>query len=498
MRLESSVYQLAEVAFAMNNICLKQHFRCVEPIIQFSNHLCYRGELVPLRIPRPSERIDPPLVDVFVKDGYRQGSAKRNVPEAKAIVREIAHLVGDPAYRKKSIGVVTLLGQNDQSKVISDLLWKVIGEEKILEHDIVVGEPPNFQGNEKDIMFLSLVDDANSGAAKTMEMWEQRYNVAASRARDRMYLYHSFRREDVPNPEDLRRKILDYYQNPLVLDKKKVESWRELCESDFERAVYDALVARGYHVRPQVRAGNYRIDMVVEGFDDRRLAIECDGDAFHGPDRYYEDSVRQRMLERTGWTFWRCWGSSFYRDQEGKLKELYDKLTEMGIGPVGPEDTPPPEIVEFREVLGEPEEVAEEVSTDEFAIDEDAPEPELNQAEEPQKVFAEKTEAEVLEEGTAIRTADPLPPRWMPLTVEVGDTVVYCDVEKPEAPISIQILNSSTNVDYGIIGQNAPLAKALLGSEVGEEVSFSHPRGVRIYRILEIIKTEEPSRLMRR
>jgi hypothetical protein len=33
---------------------------------------------------------------------------------------------------------------------------------------------------------------------------------------------------------------------------------------------------------PQVRTGAFRIDMVVEGANDSRLAVECDGDEFHG------------------------------------------------------------------------------------------------------------------------------------------------------------------------------------------------------------------------
>jgi very-short-patch-repair endonuclease len=42
--------------------------------------------------------------------------------------------------------------------------------------------------------------------------------------------------------------------------------------------VLSRLLLMGYRVRPQVAVGNYRIDLVVEGRDDRRLAIELDGD----------------------------------------------------------------------------------------------------------------------------------------------------------------------------------------------------------------------------
>ena len=46
---------------------LKEHFRCVPAIIEFSNRDFYQNDIVPLCIPQASEHLDPPLVDVFVK-----------------------------------------------------------------------------------------------------------------------------------------------------------------------------------------------------------------------------------------------------------------------------------------------------------------------------------------------------------------------------------------------------------------------------------------------
>jgi hypothetical protein len=51
----------------------------------------------------------------------------------------------------------------------------------------------------------------------------------------------------------------------------RVEDLRKICESPFEREVYDELTQRGYRVRPQVNIGPYRIDMLVEGHNDARL-----------------------------------------------------------------------------------------------------------------------------------------------------------------------------------------------------------------------------------
>ncbi len=63
--------------------------------------------------------------------------------------------------------------------------------------------------------------------------------------------------------------------------------------------------------------------------------VELDGDQYHGPDRWFEDYQRQKILERVGWRFWRCWASSFDLDPEGCMAELVGVLTEMKIEPLG-------------------------------------------------------------------------------------------------------------------------------------------------------------------
>src|SRR5687768_9562578 len=75
--------------------------------------------------------------------------------------------------------------------------------------------------------------------------------------------------------------------------------------------------------------------MVVEGAGDARLAIECDGDEFHGPDRWQHDMNRQRILERAGWRFWRCFASTWTLHRENVLDELQRVLASMEIDPLG-------------------------------------------------------------------------------------------------------------------------------------------------------------------
>jgi very-short-patch-repair endonuclease len=171
-------------------------------------------------------------------------------------------------------------------------------------------------------------------------MFEQRFNVAASRARDRMYLVRSISTADLSD-RDIRTGLLSHFDRPLVGPTQEAASLIERCESEFEREVYGELVSRGYRVIPQVKTGAYRIDLVVEGGGDTRLAIECDGDEFHGHDRWQHDIHRQRVLERAGWTFWRCFASTWTLRQEEVFAELLERLATLEIEPIGAIDQAP-------------------------------------------------------------------------------------------------------------------------------------------------------------
>lgn len=326
-----SIYDLARVVFAGNSVMLKEHFRCVHPIIEFSNREFYDGQIKPLRVPKSSERLDPPLIDVMVLGGYRKGD--HNPPEARAIVNEIKEIIANPEMADRSIGVVTLLG-TEQSNQIWNLINNEISQAEIVGRSISVGAPPVFQGRERDIMLISNVLAKGDKAASNRLEIEQRFNVALSRARDRMYLFRSIE-ENGLNADSLTAKVFRHFKQPFTQDDKQVNSLRELCESEFEKEVFDFLIERNYRVKPQVKCGAYRIDFVVEGAEGRRLAVECDGDKFHGPDQWINDMIRQRVLERAGWTFWRCFASSFLMRRQEVVEDLLATLNTLGIEPLG-------------------------------------------------------------------------------------------------------------------------------------------------------------------
>jgi superfamily I DNA and/or RNA helicase/very-short-patch-repair endonuclease len=326
--LQTSLYDIARRVFP-GSLMLKEHFRCAPEIIQFSNDLSYGGEIIPLRIPKASERLEPAVLAKRVPGFRKDGSKVINVIEAEAIVEDIKSMLSDPTYNGRTMGVISLLGDH-QAPYIFNLLRNEIGEEEIVNRKILCGDAYDFQGDERDIIFLSLVIANNVGYKALTGEATKRFNVAASRAQNQMRLYHSVDLDDL-TASDLRARLLLYCMNPGRVNDE-VANLEEKCESPFEIDVLRMIVARGYKVTPQVPAGSKRIDLVIEGMKDR-LAVECDGDKYHPPEKWEEDMDRQRTLERVGWKFWRVRGSEFYRDRDKSMKSLWEKLHEMKIEP---------------------------------------------------------------------------------------------------------------------------------------------------------------------
>ncbi|MGB5733291.1 MAG: AAA domain-containing protein, partial [Thiohalocapsa sp.] len=309
----TSIFDIAMQMFPTTHLMLREHFRCVEPIIQFSTRF-YNGRLIPIRVPKASERFDPPLVDVFVKDGQRHG--KTNPAEARVIVNEIAAIARDPQHAHRDVAVISLIG-GEQADLIERMLIEDprVGTEVMERLRIVCGDSRTMQGQERSIVFLSMVATPETARSQSSQGIAQRFNVALSRARDRLYLVRSVSTQDL-RPGDLKLAVLEHFQDPMPEGRALVgKGVLERCESGFEREVCQRLLNANYRVRSQVKAGPFSIDLMVEGADDRRLAIELDGDAWHGPEKWHEDMARQAALERAGWTFWRVFGSQWLADK---------------------------------------------------------------------------------------------------------------------------------------------------------------------------------------
>jgi very-short-patch-repair endonuclease len=330
---QSSIYDIGRQSFG-DAIRLAEHFRCVPEIIAFSNQLSYGGTIRPLRESN-STNIKPACVSYRV-DGIRDGDTNRI--EAEQIVALIKAMTQHEAYAGKTIGVISMV-KEAQAVLIQSLLHKEIDSIELEYRRIQAGIPSEFQGDERDIMLLSMVDSqSDEGTMRTtgegaFELIKKRYNVAASRARDQLWVVHSFDPDLHLNSNDLRFKLLQHVKDPLA-SLRAFNEEAQRTESPFEREVLRFLTSAGYRVKTQWQVGYFRIDMVVEG-GGKRLAVECDGDRYHPIEKLAEDVERQAILERLGWKFIRIRGSVFYRNSELAMQTIFSKLEELEIPPEG-------------------------------------------------------------------------------------------------------------------------------------------------------------------
>lgn len=353
-RPDTSLYDHAERAFG-NLISLREHFRCVPEIIRFSNDLCYTdGPLIPLRQPPP--RRLPPLKTEFVEHATCEGEGQRilNRAEAEAVVERILACLDDEAYKGKTMGVIVLQG-HAQAELIERRLAEVLEPKVREERKLRCGVPSTFQGDQRDVIYLSLVAAPNHHSRALTGLPDQRrFNVAMSRARDQVWLVHSVRAYDLSR-DDLRARLLRFFESPVQtaldtlyeeLDRlerevrrrpRKLGEQPDPYESWLEIDIALELLRRRYRLRPQVEVADHRIDLVVEGLVNR-LAVECDGEAWHGAERFEQDMVRQRQLERAGWRFLRIRESEFYADRKRAVQRIVEACEELGIRPIGEED----------------------------------------------------------------------------------------------------------------------------------------------------------------
>jgi hypothetical protein len=193
----NSLYELALACYPGRRIMLKEHFRCVEPIIGFSLQF-YTEPIVPCGC-------------------------------------QSLRSAAGPELAGRSIGVISLIGSN-QAQLIQTMLLERIGEEAYIRHDIACGDSAVFQGKERDIVLLSMVECPETRTSKTALPFQQRFNVALSRARDREYIFHSVT-EEMLKPDDLKSKVLRHFKNPMAGRAALADDPMALCQSGFERDV---------------------------------------------------------------------------------------------------------------------------------------------------------------------------------------------------------------------------------------------------------------------
>ena len=330
--IRASLYSIVSTTF--QPISLREHFRSVPEIIGYSNKTSYDNQILPLRDSN-SSILKPAIIDYKVA-GKRDEKNKINKIEAETIVSLIEACLAMKEYKNSTFGVISLLG-DEQAELIQNLIVQRIPATEIENHKILCGNSASFQGDERDVIFISLVDSSEENKSLRLVgegvegATRKRYNVAISRAKDQLWIVHSIDKNSLKEG-DLRKELFDYIDSlkENTFEKSAIEN---STASDFENEVARHLLEKNYTIKQKWRVGSYDIDMVAI-YDDKKIAIECDGKTLnHTEEEVIANLEEQEILERCGWEFIRVRASEYFRNPEKAIKDLIIQLDDKGVYP---------------------------------------------------------------------------------------------------------------------------------------------------------------------
>ena len=328
---------------------LRWHYRSrYEQLIAFSNYNFYDNALITFPSAKAQE-LDSG-VDFYHVDGCYDRKARVNQSEAEQVVELIFQHIAD--HPERSLGVVAF--NQSQQNLIENLLSKRRQEQT--EHETFfshnVPEPffiknlETVQGDERDTIIFSIAYARNQQGTLIYNFGplnrqggERRLNVAFTRAKYNIKLVSSLYYSDLDlshsKAEGVRllREYLEYAQKGSLdlegmSDMQRPSSQGGL-SSYVEQEVCDFLRAQGYQVDTKLGFSGFKIDMGLKAPEggDYVLAIECDGynyaQAGNVRDR---DRLRQNILERMGWQFYRIWSTEWLKHKDVEQQLLLEAV----------------------------------------------------------------------------------------------------------------------------------------------------------------------------
>ena len=258
---------------------LEEHFRSVPHLIEFSARRFYDSAIkVATRHPR-NDAAD--HIDITHVEGGTRSAGKVNDAEVDECIRLVEQFAGQGG---RSIGLITPF--RAQADALEKAALKRFSLEEIDEYGLRVGTVHSYQGDERDLLIISLAVGADE-ADSAWRFANQRnlFNVMITRARNHVMIVTSRR-----DPPGLVGDYLEWSKplEDIVNDVATNDRWIA--------AVAEALENLDVPVRTGYRVGSHVVDLVA-GAGDSAVAIDCrphpDGPAAH--------LDRALLLRRAGW-----------------------------------------------------------------------------------------------------------------------------------------------------------------------------------------------------
>lgn len=313
---DRSLFDVAEDKVEQrNSFILEEHYRSDPRIISFSSDHFYSGSLR-IMTQHPNKTRSQQAIEVHYIDGKRRENSTENPDEVKALFETLSGIINQTTNLPLTFGILSPF--RDQVNAIAKQLPQYLSADQFNQHEIVVGTAHSLQGDEKDIVLLSLSldKDYHHGTLRFLET-PNVFNVAITRAKKKLIVFSSVTPNDLPN--GLLKSFLEY-ANGLIEEPIQIDKF----DSNFEREVAEALRSCGLSVWSQYEAAGFKIDLVV-GYEGEYIAVECDGPTHFDMDEKapFHDVWRQEILERAGWRFIRI----SYRDWEKNRSMCVEKIT---------------------------------------------------------------------------------------------------------------------------------------------------------------------------
>lgn len=325
---------------------LRWHYRSKhESLIAFSNKHFYDSDLV--LFPSPFKASDEFGVKLH-KVLRGRFNNRRNIEEAQDVARSAAkHLLDNP---NESIGIVAMNAEQrdeierqlDQLSKDQPAIAEAIEINKESADPIFIKNLENVQGDERDVIYISMTYGPEQIGGKTMQRFGpinsdvgwRRLNVLFTRSKKRMHIFSSMASWDVVSDTNRGvrslRAFLEYAEkghlhNSVVTNKA--------ADSDFELSVMKILADNGFACEPQLGVAGFFLDLAVRdpGNPGRFLmGIECDGATYHSAKSARDrDHLRQEILEGLGWTIRRIWSTDWFRNPQAQIKPILNELNQL-------------------------------------------------------------------------------------------------------------------------------------------------------------------------
>ncbi|MFK8044125.1 MAG: AAA domain-containing protein [Crocinitomicaceae bacterium] len=265
---------------------LSEHFRSKHAIIEFSNKEIYNNQL-DILTKRPVK--DDHAVEFIKSKGANNKSV--NLIEIEQITNKIADIIlKEKSFSeelKTTIGVLSPFRNQVDGLFIA--VKKRFTLKQIQAHKLMVGTAFSFQGNERDLMMLSLVvDDKSSSGSFNYVNRKDVFNVSVTRARNKQLVYYSF------DPMNLK------FESTLQLFFSFYEQYTTHSKATFNKdkfckEIQNYIAGFGFETWQQFEISGVSIDVLAVK-DGQYIAIDLVG--FPGDVGDFYELERYKMLER--------------------------------------------------------------------------------------------------------------------------------------------------------------------------------------------------------